>query len=126
MFLTTGKRGILIVGRQPFASGRLALSRCDNRITSPPSRRRRPMAASSYWSHLSPQLRIIPQVLQLKWRSGAQRTGVTLQAGSRDEGRGRLPQSQMGSALEVGLAPQPLRARHPSTRRSVQPPVCAP
>lgn len=78
------QRGIVIVRRQPCASGWLALSCRDNRISSPTSRQRRQMAASSYWSHLSPQPRIIPQVLQLKWRSGAQRTGVTLQAGRRD------------------------------------------
>lgn len=107
-------RAILIVGRQPLASGRLALSCGDNRITGPPSRRRRRTAASPHWSHLSPRPRIIPQVLRLKWRSGAQRTGMTLQAGRRGGGRGRPLESRVGSALEGGLAPWPLHARHPT------------
>lgn len=107
-------RAILIVGRQPLASGRLALSCGDNRITGPPSRRRRRTAASPHWSHLSPRPRIIPQVLRLKWRSGAQRTGMTLQAGRRGGGRGRPLEPRVGSALEGGLAPWPLHARHPT------------
>ncbi|KAF6351577.1 hypothetical protein mRhiFer1_010098 [Rhinolophus ferrumequinum] len=50
-------RDILIVQGQPVASGRLALSCCDNRITSLTSRQRQQRAFSSYWSHLSLQPR---------------------------------------------------------------------
>lgn len=80
------QRDIFIVQGQPVASGRLALSCCDNRITSPTSRQHQQMAASSYRSHLSLQPCIHPQMLWLKWRSGAQRAGVTLKRGRRDVG----------------------------------------
>lgn len=47
------QRDIVIVHRQPLTPGKLALSCCDNRVTSPASRQHWQMAASAYWSHLS-------------------------------------------------------------------------
>lgn len=82
------QRDIFIVQGQPVTSGRLALSCCDNRITSPTSRQHQQMAASSYRSHLSLQPCIHPQMLWLKWRSGAQSSESWRDIEEREKGCG--------------------------------------
>lgn len=126
------QRDILTVQGQPVASGRLALSCCDNSITSPTSRQCQQMATSSYRSYLSLQPCIHPQMLSLKWRSGAQRAGVTLKRGRRVVGpSSRFRRKSLTgpalcrTSLKPGPARQPLCAHHPSRLLSVKPP-CLP
>lgn len=71
LLLMTGK-GTSSLSRGSHSSARLALSCCDNRITSLTSRQHPQTAASSYQPHLSVRPCVNPRRLRLRWRSRVQ------------------------------------------------------